>query len=78
MCYCLYNALGIVGSSFDQREFNHEVLSLGNAPLSILERHINSWIASKTDDVDTAASLTSCHALIAAFVLIVLFNANAM
>ena len=62
---------GVVGSSFDQRQFNHEVLSLGKAPLSILERHINSWIASSAAAANFAASLTSCHVLTPVFFLVV-------
>ncbi|MFD1295159.1 DUF885 domain-containing protein [Lysobacter gummosus] len=36
-----------LGKDFDLRDFNDEVLSTGSVPLSVLEKHIDAWIASK-------------------------------
>lgn len=36
-----------LGANFDVRDFNDEVLSTGSVPLSVLEQHIDAWIAAK-------------------------------
>ncbi len=36
-----------LGSQFDLREYNDEVLAVGSVPLTVLENHIHSWIARK-------------------------------
>ncbi|MGO4260859.1 DUF885 domain-containing protein [Lysobacter sp. TAB13] len=36
-----------LGKDFDVRDFNDEVLSTGSVPLSVLEKHIDAWIAGK-------------------------------
>jgi uncharacterized protein (DUF885 family) len=36
-----------LGKDFDLRDFNDEVLSTGSVPLSVLEKHIDAWIAGK-------------------------------
>ena len=37
-----------LGSRFDIREFHDTVLSLGNAPLSVLERHVSTFIEERS------------------------------
>lgn len=36
-----------LGDKFDLRDFNDEVLATGSVPLSVLEKHIDAWIARK-------------------------------
>ncbi|MGO1068966.1 DUF885 domain-containing protein [Lysobacter sp. CA199] len=36
-----------LGKDFDLRDFNDEVLGTGSVPLSVLEKHIDAWIAAK-------------------------------
>ena len=63
------------GDAFELKEFHDEVLSLGNAPLSILERHIEQWIDTTRAEADTAAttcSITGAH-LLAAIITAVIY-----
>jgi uncharacterized protein (DUF885 family) len=36
-----------LGAKFDVREFHNEVLNTGALPLTVLEKKIDDWIASK-------------------------------
>ena len=39
----------VSGDLFDQRKFHDEVLTVGPVPLSVLEKHIDDWIAATAD-----------------------------
>lgn len=39
-----------LGGRFNLKAFHDEVLKLGNAPLYVLEQHINEWIKKKKED----------------------------
>ena len=42
------NATEKLGDSFNEKEFNEAVLKSGNAPFSVVEKNVDSYIASKS------------------------------